>query len=79
MRFEVENANNARLSQLTAKSHIYNAKDIPGIDSNEKRVTIAQMERLLERLVAQKELELKVRDIEPMKLTSEQLGRLERR
>ncbi|KIL71840.1 hypothetical protein M378DRAFT_252853 [Amanita muscaria Koide BX008] len=57
---EVEVTNTRRLSQLDVKSHIYHARDTPGSDSNGGRVTIMQMERLLDRLVALKQLELKV-------------------
>ncbi|KAM6498375.1 hypothetical protein JOM56_006323 [Amanita muscaria] len=59
-RAEVEATNHRRLSQLDVKSHLYNARDIPGSDSNGARVTIVQMERLLDRLVALKQVVLKV-------------------
>jgi len=59
-RAEVDYANRTRLEQLPDKPHIYEARDIPGLDSNGKRVSIAHMERLLDRMVAPKILELKV-------------------
>ncbi|KAF8634433.1 hypothetical protein AX15_000883 [Amanita polypyramis BW_CC] len=59
-RLEVEHVNKARLSQLSNVARIYDARDAPGYDSSDQRVTIAQMERLLDRMVARKSLVLKV-------------------
>jgi len=58
-RSEVEFSNRTRLEQLPDKVRIYEARDCPGVDSNGNRVTIAHMERLLDRMVALKSVELK--------------------
>ncbi|KAF8640863.1 hypothetical protein AX17_000511 [Amanita inopinata Kibby_2008] len=59
-RAEVENANKTRLNLLTNQAHTYNSQDSPGLDSSRQRITVARMERLLDRLVAPKSLILKV-------------------
>jgi ATP-dependent DNA helicase PIF1 len=59
-RQEVDNANLSRLKQLNTNPYTYNAMEYPGIDSKGERVTREHMERLLERLVVPKSLQLKV-------------------
>lgn len=59
-RKEVDNANFTRLRQLNTELHTYNAREYPGIDSNGEKVTEVKMERLLERLVIPKSIQLKV-------------------
>ncbi|RDB29689.1 ATP-dependent DNA helicase PIF1 [Hypsizygus marmoreus] len=59
-RYEVENANSARLMQLNTESHTYVASEYPGIDSNGHRIDLYKMGRLLERLVVPKSIQLKV-------------------
>ncbi|KAL4069350.1 hypothetical protein J3A83DRAFT_3528256 [Scleroderma citrinum] len=51
-RAEVERANTWKLDALDGAGSRYDATDTPGIDSYGERVTIMQMERLLDRLVA---------------------------
>ncbi|GLB36504.1 putative dna repair and recombination [Lyophyllum shimeji] len=62
-RQEVDNANASRLRQLNTESHTYVASDYAGVDSNGHPITPMQMSRLLERLVVQKQIHLKVRPI----------------
>jgi len=57
----VDNANFTRLKQLNTEHRTYQAMDSPGIDSNGGRVIKERMERLLERLVVPKSIQLKVR------------------
>lgn len=59
-RYEVDRANNQRLAQLKTKAHVYEARDIPGYDSNGRRLSAAIMVKVLERLVAQQTITLKV-------------------
>ncbi|KAL4068373.1 ATP-dependent DNA helicase PIF1 [Scleroderma yunnanense] len=59
-RAEVERANTWKLDALDGAGSRYDATDTPGIDSYGERVTIMQMERLLDRLVAPRSVLLKV-------------------
>jgi hypothetical protein len=56
----VDNANFTRLKQINADLQSYIATESPGIDSKGERVTKEHMERLLERLVVPKSIQLKV-------------------
>lgn len=58
-RREVDNANDTRLKQLSGSLHVYTSMDIPGFDAKDQRISHDQMERLLERLVAAKTVNLK--------------------
>ncbi|KAG1716791.1 hypothetical protein ID866_389 [Astraeus odoratus] len=60
-RAEVERANWSRLEALSGATCRYEATDTPGIDSYGIRVTIPQMERVLDRLVSPRSIQLKVR------------------
>ena len=59
-RNEVDTANRTKLSRLTGATRTYVATDIPGFDDNWNRTTIARMERLVDNMVAQKQVTLKV-------------------
>lgn len=59
-RFEVESANNSRLHKLPSDLVEYKSSDRPGIDSNGKIVSITTMVKLLERMLAMSQLQLKV-------------------
>ncbi|KAF5377180.1 hypothetical protein D9615_006334 [Tricholomella constricta] len=59
-RAEVDNANAYRLRQLNTESHTYVASEYPGLDSNNECVSPINMSRLLERLIAPREIQLKV-------------------
>jgi hypothetical protein len=59
-RQEVDNANFTRLKQLNTDLQTYIGTESPGIDSKGERVTKEHMERLLERLVVPKSIQLKV-------------------
>ncbi|OAX43616.1 hypothetical protein K503DRAFT_680770, partial [Rhizopogon vinicolor AM-OR11-026] len=59
-RAEVDRANQARLNSLPGDSIRYEATDTPGRDSNDNLVSLESMKRLLERLVAQQVIHLKV-------------------
>jgi hypothetical protein len=58
---EVENANCARLANLTGNALTFAATDTPGRDGTGKLVSREQMERLLKRLVVPQRISLKVR------------------
>ncbi len=58
---EVEKANTLRLSELPDPSHAYPSIDTPGRDSNGYPLTPGRTRDILERLVAQREVTLKVR------------------
>ncbi|KAH7883940.1 hypothetical protein F5I97DRAFT_1620375 [Phlebopus sp. FC_14] len=58
-RAEVDRANESRITALPGQGYQYKATDIPGYDSNGIPVTVQQMERLLERLVAPRTILLK--------------------
>lgn len=60
MRFEVEKSNGVRLDKLPGPAHTFVSMDTPGYDVRGNRVSEAQAEQLLERLVAVKEITLKV-------------------
>lgn len=59
-RAEVDRANQAKLISLPGDGIRYQATDTPGRDSNDNRVSLEHMGRLLERLVAQQAIHLKV-------------------
>ena len=60
-RNEVERANNTRLAQITEDPVYFRAVDRPGLDEEgNPRVSLQEMERLLDRLVALPTLVLKV-------------------
>lgn len=59
LRAEVERANRARLDALPGSGTRYDATDTPGINSYGEKVSIPQMERLLDRLVAPRSILLK--------------------
>ena len=59
-RAEVDRANQARLISLPGNGIRYQATDTPGRDSNDNPVSLEHMGRLLERLVAQQVIHLKV-------------------
>ena len=61
MRYEVQNANKSRLDQLPGKGEVFTAVDTPGVDSEGKRVSVKRMDILLEKLVCQQSVTLKVR------------------
>ncbi|GJE87831.1 ATP-dependent DNA helicase PIF1 [Phanerochaete sordida] len=58
-REEVDNANQWRLHRLKTDVHVYAARDTPGYDRNYNEVKPDVMEKLLDRLVAQKSITLK--------------------
>lgn len=60
LRAEVERANRTRLDALPGSGTRYDATDTPGINSYGERVSLPQMERLLDRLVAPRSVLLKV-------------------
>lgn len=60
LRNEVDGANSARLKNLNGCAHTYQSRDRPGVDVDGKVVSSQQMDRLLERLVAPKLIQLKV-------------------
>lgn len=60
IRSEVDSANHRKLASLPGDGIKYPATDSPGRDSNDNRVSLEQMGRLLERLVAQRVIHLKV-------------------
>ena len=60
-RWEVLAANKQRLDQLPGPCHSYKAVDCPGKDGGGHSVSITQMEQILDKLVAAKEIGLKVR------------------
>lgn len=59
-RNEVYIANSSRLAQIKAPVFTYNSEDWPGVDADDKRISIEKMKKLLDRLIALKEIELKV-------------------
>ncbi|KZT22126.1 hypothetical protein NEOLEDRAFT_1072215, partial [Neolentinus lepideus HHB14362 ss-1] len=59
-RREVEGANRSRLLALPDPYHMYRAVDTPGYNDENKMISLNTMDRLLDRLVAQKEITLKV-------------------
>ncbi|KAI0733984.1 hypothetical protein C8Q72DRAFT_771378, partial [Fomitopsis betulina] len=59
-RREVDNANSARLAQLSGSSQRYLAIDRPGVDAKGNQIPLVKARELLDRLVAPKELTLKV-------------------
>ena len=60
-RSEVERANNTRLAQITENPVYFHAVDRPGLDEDgNPRVSLQEMERLLDRLVALPTVVLKV-------------------
>ncbi|KLO19972.1 hypothetical protein SCHPADRAFT_808166, partial [Schizopora paradoxa] len=59
-RHDVEKANSARLAKLPDPSQTYVSVDTPGNDSNGHRISLKKAEDILERLVALKEVTLKV-------------------
>lgn len=59
-RSEVDSANKTKLASLPGDGIRYPATDTPGRDSNDNLVSLEQMGRLLERLVAQQVIHLKV-------------------
>ncbi|KAH9044703.1 hypothetical protein EDB85DRAFT_1854804, partial [Lactarius pseudohatsudake] len=60
-RSEVENANNTHLAQIKENAVPFKAMDLPGLDKDgTPRVTLQEMERLLDRLVALPTVVLKV-------------------
>lgn len=59
-RAEVDRANQVKLISLPGDGIKYQATDTPGRDSNDNPVSLESMERLLERLVAQQVVHLKV-------------------
>lgn len=61
MRYEVEAANSRRLNLLPGPSNTYKAADTPGVDIRGEPMPRRQAEDLLDRLVAVRELTLKVR------------------
>jgi hypothetical protein len=56
----VENANSSRLQQLPGAPYMFRAQDTPGVNSKNERISLEQMDRVLERLVATKFISLKV-------------------
>ncbi|KAG2345306.1 hypothetical protein BDR05DRAFT_880717 [Suillus weaverae] len=58
-RSEVDSANQRKLASLPGDGIMYPATDTPGRDSNDNLVSLEQMGRLLERLVAQRVIHLK--------------------
>ncbi|KAI6136943.1 P-loop containing nucleoside triphosphate hydrolase protein [Pisolithus sp. B1] len=60
LRAEVERANRTRLDALPGSGTRYDATDTPGINSYGEKVSLPQMERLLDRLVAPRSILLKV-------------------
>ncbi|KAL1740872.1 DNA repair and recombination protein pif1 [Schizophyllum fasciatum] len=60
LRAEVESCNNSRLAQLEGASQTYNAVDAIGWDPSHRRLTVAEADPLLERLVAPAHVSLKV-------------------
>ncbi|KAF9229714.1 hypothetical protein BS17DRAFT_689311, partial [Gyrodon lividus] len=75
-RSEVDRANQTRLHALPGQEIQYNATDSPGSDSNGARVSEQQMERLLERLVAPRFIQLKVRPATPLQIDFSPVCRL---
>lgn len=61
MRQDVDDANNSRLDQLRGPVHKYIADDLPGRDIRGDQISPDKAEQILERLVAAKEVTLKVR------------------
>lgn len=59
-RREVDNANNSRLQNLSGDPQTYVAYDRPGLDEEGNRIPWNKVEKLLERLVAPKQIILKV-------------------
>ncbi|OJA18310.1 hypothetical protein AZE42_09348 [Rhizopogon vesiculosus] len=59
-RAEVDRANQTKLNSLPGHGIKYDAIDTPGRDSNDNLVSLESMKRLLERLVAQQAVHLKV-------------------
>ncbi|KAG1874230.1 PIF1-like helicase-domain-containing protein [Suillus tomentosus] len=59
IRSEVDSANHRKLASLPGDGIKYPATDSPGRDSNDNLVSLEQMGRLLERLVAQRVIHLK--------------------
>lgn len=60
LRYQVETANAKRLNLLPSPSHNYSANDTPGTDIRGFPMPRQQAQQLLDRLVAVKELTLKV-------------------
>lgn len=60
-RYEVDTCNIRRLKGLDCDLHKYEARDVPGCDINGKQIPWSIVERLVERLVSPKFVELKVR------------------
>jgi hypothetical protein len=56
----VDSANTSRLRQLPSTQIEYQSQDFPGFDSKDQRISLEQMDRLLDRLVAPKSIGLKV-------------------
>ncbi|KAJ7462772.1 hypothetical protein B0H11DRAFT_1735006, partial [Mycena galericulata] len=65
-RSEVETVNTSRLNKLPGNCQSYLAMQYPGVNSRGERVSIEQMERLLDRLVVPKSIQLKVCFIVPL-------------
>lgn len=59
-RSEVDNANSARLRDLSGPPHTYQARDTPGLDVRGQTISREQMEKLLDRLVCQRQITVKV-------------------
>lgn len=59
-RNEVHLANSSRLAQIDAPVYTYNSEDWPGVDADEKRISMEKMRKLLDRIIAPKAIELKV-------------------
>jgi hypothetical protein len=59
-RAEVDRANQVKLISLPGDGIKYDATDTPGRDSNDRPIPLEHMGRLLERLVAQQAIHLKV-------------------
>jgi len=60
MRYQVDNANKSRLDALPGSGTTYAALDLPGKDSEGRLVSIANMQKALERMMAPKNISLKV-------------------
>jgi ATP-dependent DNA helicase PIF1 len=60
MRHEVSTANAMRLDQLRTETRTFNATDIPGYDSEGNRISEQRKRNLLEKLVCQESVTLKV-------------------
>jgi hypothetical protein len=60
MRHEVQYANSSRLNQLSGKEETFTAHDMSGVDNDGKYVSDKRRNQLLEKLVCQQRITLKV-------------------